>query len=139
MKTYRQLREKWIKTVPSYFKRGHNTDVFFNPNYKEILQISKEGYEGFRAFLLNGGDMYAWGDATHFDIKKEILKTNKRNIIPIRCEVNGKTAGVKISPDIDETNFASYSLDKVAGIIKEHRQMKRHFSNIIVFTRYTYG
>jgi len=141
MKTFKQLREKWYKSMPNPYiqspSRKYAIDIYKNPNRKEIKICTDKGYGGFRAFLISNGDMFAWSDkgAIHDTINTFLSGDLRTNYIPIVGDVKGNKITIKISTDIHNTIYRSDDIKDVAEIVRNHRQIKRLFSDITVIDK----
>lgn len=136
MKTFKQLREKWIQSVPSPYmpKEAHVIiDVFKNPSKKEVIECTKANYsEGnFRAFLMDNGEMYAWasGGMVHEDMHHEIKGIN-RKYIPIVGSIRGYGVMCRISGDIYHTIHKKIKREDAEEMVKEHKLLNRLFPEI---------
>jgi len=136
VKSYRQLREKWLQSFHGDWQRDSLIDIFKNPTKKEILEAEKNGSSGFRGVISPNGDLYVWGIEFHSAIIKKVLKGKERlGAIPIRGISYGQTLKVIVSPVLQDSVWDWYNQDeklKVIEIIKNQTQLKRHFNKITV-------
>ena len=136
MKTFKQLREKWLQTVPNPYMpddRHITIDVFKNPSRKEIRE-SVTGFNAngeFRAFLMDNGDMYAWGAGSmvHEDMHNE-MKTINRKYIPIVGSVRGYGVMCRITGDIYHTIHNKIKREVADEMVKEHTHLNKLFPEI---------
>jgi len=138
MKTYRQLREKWIRSGKTIvFNKGKKIDIFINPTMRELKTINDTGMRGF---IAPNGKVYIASNGIHEDIANIIKdEVTVSNSIPIIIEDISKmysdATHIRIG---DYNNKWSNKQKQAKDIILKNTWIKKMFNDVRVFNNYNH-
>lgn len=120
------LKEEWYQSfkVPSL---KEPLEIYKNPSRKEIMQLAKQDFDTFRAFLMDDGNMYAWSRAIHGQAHKSLKLGG--NMIPVSIDIFGQTGMIKVTDFINSSNWGDHR-EKVAEKIRSNRHLNKLFSKL---------
>lgn len=117
MRLQQYLDEKYLKKVESNVGGVNSTEVFVNPSWKELMEISDKGKDDIRFGALNSKKkIYVWNafSALHDEISSGIgYKDWKRNddLIEGIAIKKGSSFVAMNSDQLDELSSGNYSAD----------------------------
>jgi len=142
MKSYKQLREKWLTSFQnkSYSGRISNKmDIYVNPNMKELKDIQNSNKQNApRGFLAPNGKVYIASTSIHPWIMDRIDKIiSRRKSIPIVIWFDQNPTQILIGDFIGETEWSGdKNRNRAAKVIYANPWLNRLFRGFVVIDDY---
>ena len=121
--------EEWMGTIKVPYMQNPKVKLYENPTPKEILQLTKEDYGVYRAFLLPNGKMIAWAQTIHNEIYKQVPET--KGGIPVTIKPTGTKADIKMTDFLNKA-VPNWNKDDIVKRVKNHKRLKYMYQNMTV-------